>query len=121
MFDLGEIEVHAGDFSKGKHSQFVGNKLVMSVPGKWFRQNIPAKEIATVELATEESVKRLGGTVGWGLAGAALLGPAGLLAGLLLGGRGKKVTFVCELKDGRRFMASTSSKTYTALAAAVFK
>ena len=71
--------------------------------------------------ATEENVKRLVGTIGWGAVGAALLGPVGLLAGLLAGGRGKSVTFVCKLKDGRRFLASAPSKVYIQMSAAIFK
>ena len=76
--------------------------------------------LRSIEVATEESVKRAGGTVGWGLAGAALLGPVGLLAGLLAGGRGKDVTFIAQLKDGRRLMATTDAGTYKKLAAATF-
>lgn len=65
-------------------------------------------------------MKRLGGTVGWGVAGAALLGPIGLLAGLLLGGKGKDVTFILKLKDGRKMLATTDSKTFTKIAAMAF-
>lgn len=76
--------------------------------------------IETVEIATEENVKKLGGTVGWGIAGAVLLGPVGLLAGLLVGGRKKEVTFVARFKDGRKLLGTTDSKTFTTLQAACF-
>ncbi|RIK99939.1 MAG: hypothetical protein DCC71_19665 [Proteobacteria bacterium] len=117
---LGTIEVHAGDFVKGKASQLAGKWLYMKSPKRFLREKISVGDLAGVEVATEESVKRLAGTVGWGAAGALLLGPVGLLAGLLVGGRGKRVTFVATLKDGRRFLGSTDSKTYTNLAAAAF-
>ncbi len=117
---FGTFEVHAGDFKKGKNHQFVGGKLIMKVPRKLFREKIPGAQIEVVEIATEENVKRLGGTVGWGLVGGVLLGPVGLLAGLLAGGHGKNVTFVCILKDGRRFLATAPSKVYTAITAAAF-
>ena len=81
---------------------------------------ITRSEVEEVSLATEENVKRLGGTVGWGVAGAALLGPIGLLAGLLLGGKGKDVTFILKLKDGRKMLATTDSKTFTKIAAMAF-
>lgn len=55
-----------------------------------------------------------------GVAGAALLGPIGLLAGLLLGGKGKDVTFILKLKDGRKMLATTDSKTFTKIAAMAF-
>lgn len=83
-------------------------------------EGIPFSDLESVDLATEDSVKRVGGTVGWGAAGAIALGPVGLLAGLLLGGRGKDVTFVAKFKDGRKILATTDSKTYTKIAAAVF-
>ena len=77
-------------------------------------------DVEEVSIATEENVKRVGGTVGWGLAGAAILGPVGLLAGLLLGGKGKDVTFIIKFKDGRKMLATTDSKTFTKLAAMAF-
>ena len=117
---LGTLEVHAGDFDKGNDHQFVVDELIMKRHSKFFRERIPAAHIEEVEVASEENVKRLGGTIGWGVVGGVLLGPAGLLAGLLLGGKGKKVTFICKLKDGRRFLASTSSKTYTEILATQF-
>ncbi|MEX0938748.1 MAG: hypothetical protein WDZ59_12880 [Pirellulales bacterium] len=121
---FGVFEVHAGDFKKGKDHQYVAGKpgnLIMKSEGKFFRETIPVTEIAELEAASEESVKRFGGTVGWGAVGGVLLGPVGLLAGLLAGGRGKDVTFICKLKDGRKFMATAPSKVHTALSAVLFK
>jgi hypothetical protein len=76
----------------------------------------------SIELAAQQDVVKVGGAVGWGAAGAILgsavgLTPAGLLAGALLGGRGKKVTFLAELVDGRRFLAQTDPRTFTSLRA----
>lgn len=118
---FGSFEVHAGDFKKGKDHQFLKNQLIMKVEGKFRREKIEASLIEELEVASEENVKKLGGTVGWGIAGAALLGPVGLLAGLLAGGKGKSITFVCKLKDGRKFMASAPSKVYTQMSATTFK
>ena len=118
---FGGLEVHAGDFEKGNAHKLIGGELLMKKPGKFFRETIPLDQLEAVEVASEESVKRIGGTVGWGIAGGLLLGPVGLLAGLLAGGRGKDVTFVCKLKDGRKFMATSSSEVFTALSAASFK
>jgi hypothetical protein len=83
-------------------------------------EGIHGSQLAEVEPASEDNVKRLGGTIGWGAAGAVLLGPVGLLAGLLAGGRGKDVTFVAKFKDGRRLLATTDSKTFTKIRALVF-
>lgn len=113
------IKVHAGDW---------GECLAPFGPG-WsgrYRVCFPPKErdrpksrdyfldtdVAEVEVVTEENRKRLLGTAGWGVAGAVALGPVGLLAGLLLGGRGRDVTFVCRFTDGRQVLATTDHKTF---------
>ena len=69
-------------------------------------------EIKSLTLQTEESVKQLAGTLGWGLAGSVILGPMGMLAGLVLGGNRKEVCTLCELKGGRKFLATMDSKLY---------
>ena len=106
------IEVHAGDFVKGKSHEFIGDGFRMTVPEELARVTIPASEVDEVTVATEAEVKRLGGTVGWGVAGAVVLGPVGLLAGLLAGGKGKNVTFVCRFSDGRKFLGTARADTY---------
>jgi len=117
---LGIFTVHAGDFRKGKDHQFLRGKLIMKRPKGFFRETIAIDQVEIVEVASEEAVKRIGGTIGWSVAGAVLLGPVGLLAGLLAGGVGKDVTFVCKLKDGRKFLATASSKIFVELQAATF-
>jgi hypothetical protein len=74
----------------------------------------------SIEIAAQHNSVKVGGAVGWGAAGAVLAGPFGLLAGAVLGGRGKQVVFVAVLKDGRRFLGQTDSKTFAALKTAVF-
>jgi len=120
---MADIDIHAGDWP----ATFAiitgfGRNISMPVQGAlWRKENIPLSELTDVEIATEETVKKIGGTVGWGAAGAVILGPVGLLAGLLLGGKKKKVTFVAKFKDGRKFLGTTDAKTYTQLSAAAFK
>jgi len=121
---LGTFEVHAGDFKPGKFHQlvrdplyFFGGKhkkwnLVMNTAGL-SRETIPLSHILELEIASEESVNKLGGAIGWGIAGEVLLGPIGLLAGLLRGGRGNQVTFVCKLNDGRKFLATAPSSVFS--------
>lgn len=112
---LGRINILAGDFKIGKDSQYVHRKFFMKKDGEFFREKIPVSEIEKIELATEESVVSLGGATGWGLAGSVLLGPAGLLAGLILGGRGKDTTFICVFKDGRKFLGTAPSNVFVDL------
>lgn len=118
---MGQIKIQAGDFQEGEGSIFSFGSFSLRKKGAWFDSEIVRPtEVEEVSIATEESVKRLGGTVGWGAAGAVILGPVGLLAGLLLGGRGKQVTFVVRLKDGRKFLATTDAKTFGKIQAAHF-
>ena len=113
---MSNIQIHAGDFAKGKGTISVNSSVFVIVaawePGDGFlgkTHTITKADVEEVTVATEDNVKRVGGTVGWGIAGAALLGPVGLLAGLLLGGKGKDVTFIMKLKDGKKMLATTDS------------
>ncbi len=118
---MASIEILAGDWKKQKVSYTLGSLTFQPPPGKWMPEVVHQGELEEVAIATEETVKKLGGTIGWGAAGALILGPVGLLAGLLLGGKKKEVTFIAKFRDGRKFMATTDSGTFTKLQAVVFK
>mgnify|MGYP007100078618 CR=1 FL=1 len=115
---MAKITIHAGSWPKGS-GQFSFGSFALPKSGFGY-EGVPTSSLASIEVATEASVKRVGGTVGWGAAGAVLLGPVGLLAGLLMGGRGKDVTFIAQFKDGRKMLATTDAKTYTKIQAAIF-
>jgi len=117
---MGKIKVHAGDFLDGDNYCGPAAFLLITKEHRFWGEKIPLTELETVEIATEESVRKLGGAIGLGVASAILFGPVGLLAGLLLAGKKKKVTFVAKFKDGRKLLATTDSKTYIMLQAAVF-
>jgi hypothetical protein len=116
---LGSLKVHAGEFKDAKGANFVAGQFVFAT-GVFSSEKLPAAEVAELDVASEESVKRMGGAIGWGLVGGLALGGIGAIAGLLAGGRSKEVTFVCKFKDGRRLLATTDSKTYTEIQAACF-
>ena len=119
---MATLEIHAGDFPKGKHS--IGMNVITFnwQPGDGFMGKSLALlgQVEDAAVASEEEVKRTAGTLGWGIAGATLLGPVGLLAGLLLGGKGKDVTFILKFKDGRKMLATTDTKTFTKIQALAF-
>ncbi len=117
---MAKVTVHAGDFLKGDGQLSFGSLTLRTQEHSWLGETIPISELQTVEIATEETVKKLGGTLGWGAVGGILLGPAGLLAGLLLGGRKKEITFVAQFRDGRRLLATTDNATFIKLKAAAF-
>lgn len=104
------VKILAGDLHEGK-------------------QKIDPKWIKSVELQTEEKLKKLAGSAGWGFAGAVvggfLTGGIGLavggLAGVLSGGNKTDVCFSCELEDGRKFLAITNKKSWQNILAALFE
>ncbi|OIJ43565.1 hypothetical protein [Massilia timonae] len=119
---MAKLEVHAGDFPKGSHSIGFNVITLNWQPGDGLvgKNIVLTGYLTSVSIATEEEVRRVGGTIGWGIAGAAILGPVGLLAGALLGGKGKDVTFVAQFNDGKKMLATTDSKTFTKMQALVF-
>jgi hypothetical protein len=117
---FGSFEVHAGDFKAGPGHQYLNGQILMRKEGSWLREKIPLARVQEIEVASEESVKKMAGAVGWGLAGAFVLGPVGLLAGVLAGGNRRNVTFICRLADGRAFMATAPHAVYQKFTAATF-
>src|SRR5690625_4171527 len=99
------FDIHAGDFGEKNQGVFRPWDKTIHMPkneSKFRKVKYSVSDVEAVEEASEESVKRLGGTVGWGVAGGALLGPVGLLAGLLAGGKGTDITFILKFKDGKK-------------------
>ncbi|MBS1957265.1 MAG: hypothetical protein JST89_23965 [Cyanobacteria bacterium SZAS-4] len=106
IFDNKGVKVLAGDIDAGDYEFNMG-----ALWGGFDTIQLQG-EIKSLALQTEESVKKVAGTLGWGLAGSLALGPVGMLAGLMLGGNRKEVCALCELKDGRKFLATMDSKVY---------
>jgi hypothetical protein len=66
----------------------------------------------SVEVANEDSINNIKDVIGFGVAGAMLLGPIGAIAGFMLAGKETEVTFLATLKDGRRLLAAVDSDTF---------
>lgn len=109
---MAEFKIEGGDFPKGKAQYSFGSFTIKTKEKPLLGITIPARKLDALEPASEEAAVRLGGAAGWGAAGALLLGPAGLLAGLVLGGRGKKVTFIAVFKNGKKFLGTAPQKTF---------
>jgi hypothetical protein len=118
--DLGsfvaKMKIQAGDFGEVSGSIYA-NGLSIST-GLFSSETIAIGNLEIVEEASEETIRKVWGMAGWGAAGLIALGPVGLLAGLLLGGRKKEITFVAKFRDGRKFMATTDGKGFAYLRAA---
>lgn len=66
------------------------------------------REVKSAELITQENKSSVGSKLGWGAAGAVLLGPLGAVAGVLIGGNQTEVCFAAEMQDGKRLVATCS-------------
>jgi hypothetical protein len=126
---MAQFEIMAGDFEPGQQGRVMSGRFVkesahgfhMPIKGKWLKtEHIPKAEIDQLEIATEESLKKMGGAIGWGLVGGLALGGIGAVAGLLAGGRSKEVTFACKFKDGRKVLGKCNSKDFAEIQAACF-
>ena len=127
---MATIIIHAGHFKPGK----INIRLGIPANSIFFTPDVmrltdvatgsviyyKLEDLAELEVASEESTKKMMGAIGWGLVGDLALGPLGLLAGVLSGGKQTNVKFIGNFKDGRRMLATTDSKTFTAMQAALF-
>ena len=111
-FDWRKIKVIAGDLPAGDWD-FNGGILTPD-PATGRSDAIPLLgEINKLQVQTEESVRDLAKTLGFTLAGGLLLGgPIGAAVGFLAAGKRKEVCVLCELKGGRKFVATMDQRIY---------
>jgi len=107
------LTVQSGDFLQGE-GEFRNGSLTLKTPRSPSPgERISLARVADLRLASLESSRSLGTALGWGVAGALVAGPVGLLAGLWLGGKEEEATFLATFKDGRKLMAITDGKTWS--------
>ncbi len=113
---MAKLKLHAGDFENISPNNSFNGYFHLATRERTFKfintEMINPIELEYLSIANEEAVNSIGGKIGWGAAGGLLLGPVGLLAGLLMGGKSKEVTFIAKFKDGRKFVATTDSSTW---------
>lgn len=81
-----------------------------------------ANDVQTAEVQTEEGVRKLSGAAGWGITGAVLAGPVGLILGALWGGRKHDlICFAATMKDGKKFLAVAEQSLYRQFVAGCYK
>ena len=119
--EMAVIKVHFANFPYTEISTHFGSLNIKNSAFQLTGESVAANNFQFLEISTEENVKKIAGTVGWGVVGGVLAGPVGVLAGALLGGNKKQVTFTLELTDGRKLMGSVDSKAYTAMVASKMK
>lgn len=124
---MASLKVLAGDFvtyAPASCGSLLGIAMITVTPkdsqwGSPKSYNVKT-DVKSLTLANEQDGVRAFGAAGWGTVGALLAGPAGLIAGAILGGRGKDVTFIAEFNDGKKLLGRTDGKTWDKLLAARF-
>ncbi|KAB5621774.1 hypothetical protein F7234_14875 [Pseudomonas putida] len=106
------LTVQSGDFLQGE-GEYRNGSLTLKTPRSQAGERISLARIKDLRLASLESNRNLGATLGWGVAGALVAGPVGMLAGLWLGGKEEEATFLATFKDGRKLLAITDGKTWS--------
>jgi hypothetical protein len=107
---MSHIEVLAGDLPKGKHLYFMG--AIGSIAHEM--------NVIEIQVATEQTIRKISAKLGWGLVGGLALGPIGAVAGLIFGGNKKEVTFIARLKNGKSFLGKTDPKSFEKLQSVAF-
>ncbi|MBK5002521.1 hypothetical protein IAE37_004797 [Pseudomonas sp. S31] len=107
------LTVQSGDFLQGEGEFRNGSLTLKTLRSPSPGERISLARVSDLRLASLETSRSLGTALGWGMAGALVAGPLGLLAGLWLGGQKEEATFLATFKDGRKLMASTDGKTWS--------
>lgn len=108
----------AGDY-KGKTLVYGANKVLL-VLGFFNKIDINKDTIESYEVITEEHVKSATSGAARGLVGGALLGPVGMLAGVISAKNKKTYHVVLEFKDGKRSLVEIDNKVYMELMKVMF-
>jgi len=100
------IMSHGGAIRKGlmvtlKKEFTTGIPTHLSVLGA---PDISGSEITHAEMVTEGNVNAISGKLGWAALGGVALGPLGLLAGAVAGGRRRRMIIAMRTADGRHFL-----------------
>jgi len=105
-------KIIAGKFVGGEIF-LIKEKIIVWIDTKQIE--LTQEEVESVKILTEEDKKNLSRAAGLGIAGSILLGPVGLVAGVLASGNKKEVTFECQLSNGEKFLAVTDPRIYQKL------
>ncbi|NUU37557.1 hypothetical protein [Pseudomonas sp. C2B4] len=109
---MASITVLAGDFLQGDGDYRDGVFTLRTSLHPWPGITLPLSKIKHLEVANEESINNIKEAIGFGVAGAMLLGPIGAFAGFMLAGTETEVTFLATLKDDRKLLAAADSSTF---------
>ena len=110
-------EVIAGDYEGKQITSTLG--IVTIVTGLFKTIELDKTTVKEYEIMDEESKKSATSAVGRAFVGGAILGPAGLLAGLSAKSKRTHVIAI-EFKDGKRSLIQLNQKVYDAFMKKMF-
>ena len=110
--EMASITVLAGDFLQGDGEYTDGVFTLRTSLHPWPGITLPLSSFKSVEVANEDSINNIKDAIGFGVAGAMLLGPIGAIAGFMLAGKETEVTFLATLKDDRKLLAAVDGDTF---------
>lgn len=109
---MASITVLAGDFLQGDGEYRDGVFTLRTSLHPWPGITLPLSSFKCVEVANEDSINNIKDAIGFGVAGAMLLGPIGAIAGFMLAGKETEVTFLATLKDDRKLLVAVDGNTF---------
>lgn len=120
------MKILGGDWPQGRQAgvktSFMGKPVALLLFNSVLSYDtIALAEISAAEIVTSENHASLAGKLGWGTAGALVLGPVGLLAGLLAGGNRQSVILAVKFKDGRGVLLEGKSREMQPLLGAGYR
>jgi hypothetical protein len=118
---MAKIIVLAGDFPQCDGEYHSGTITLKTALKPRQGKSFSVSELKDLTVQSTDSSKNLTSAIGFGIAGAMLLGPVGAIAGYLLAGKSTEVTFMATLKDGGKLLAATDSDTYRDISARALK
>ncbi len=108
------MRVIAGDFG-GKNTPAVVKPKAIVFSGCLFSRKLRCRDIVSIEVVDDSNKANIAGAVGGGLAGLLLAGPIGMLAGSILGGRGKEHVLLIQDRQGRRLLGVVNHNEFEIL------
>jgi hypothetical protein len=109
---MASITVLAGDFLQGDGEYRDGVFTLRTPLHPWPGITLPLSSFKCLEVANQESINNIKDAIGFGVAGAMLLGPIGAIAGFMLAGKETEVTFLATLDDDRKLLAAVDGATF---------